>query len=388
MWEQKETGSEGELSEDVRPPVFRGVGGLGHDPELALGMVNEGDGVASRGTDGPAPTEEIHLMIGVDAASEVQRQMEIQQRGIRTSTQDGALFFLGFGASVVWGQAGGAADGAILTGQLAGQQFLSGGVIGDLLEGQKGDHAFLEGAKAAFDFSFGLRAGRDQMRDAQGGEGTLELRTWIAVVARGLMAKQGQAIGVDRHRQAVEGEGATKVLEVVPGGVGGDEDGGQEFAGMVIHGQQEGLFLFIRPPLVNGGIMLPEFAQAGPFPAAAGLGDGRGRTDQQREVSAGVSGDRFAVAYESKAGGQFVGDELIVGRSLERQEGLQELPDLGGPGGAMVATGEVEGEGGGLLQPGGAQTKEVRPTDAQELGGSVRVQVAAVESVERLVEER
>ena len=108
----------------------------------------------------------------------------------------------------------------------------------------------MEGAKTAFDFSFGLWAGRDQMRDAQGGEGTLELRPWIAVVARGLMAKQGQAIGVDRHRQA------------------------------------------------------------------------------------------------------------------------------------------VAGEGGGLPQPGGAQTKEVRPADAQELGGGVRVKVAAVESVERLVEER
>lgn len=164
MWEQKETGSEGELSEDVGPPVFRGFWGLGHDPELALGMVNESDGVASRGTDGPAPTQEIHLLVGVDAAAEVQRQMEIQQRGIRAGTQDGALFFLGFGASVVWGEAGGAADGAVLTDQLAGQQFLSGGVIGDLLEGQQGDDAFLEGAKAAFDFSFGLRAGRDQMR--------------------------------------------------------------------------------------------------------------------------------------------------------------------------------------------------------------------------------
>lgn len=279
MWEQNETGSEGELSEDVGPAIFGGLGRLGDDPELALGMVNEGDGVASRGTDGPAPTEEINLMVGVDAASEVQRQMEIQQRGIRAGTQDGALFFLGFGAGVVRGQAGGAADGSILTGQLAGQQFLSGGVIGDLLEGQKGDEALLEGAKAAFDFAFGLRAGGDQMRDAQGGEGALELRTWIAVVARGLMAKQGQAIGVDRHRSAVEGERAAKVLEVVPSGVGGDEDGGHEFAGMVIHGQQEGLLLLIRPPLVDGGIMLPEFAQASPFPAAAGLGEGRGRTD-------------------------------------------------------------------------------------------------------------
>ena len=79
MWEQKETESEGELSEDVGPPIFREFGRLGHDPKLALGMVNEGDGVASRGTDGPGPTEEIHLLVGVDAASEVQRQMEVQQ---------------------------------------------------------------------------------------------------------------------------------------------------------------------------------------------------------------------------------------------------------------------------------------------------------------------
>jgi hypothetical protein len=104
-------------------------------------------------------------------------------------------------------------------------------------------------------------------------------------------------------------------------------------------------------------------------------------------VTAGVSGDGFAVALESEAGGQFVGNKLIVGRSLERQEGLQELLDLGGPGGAMVAAGEVEGEGGWLLKPSGSQAKEVGATDAQELGGRVRVEVAAVESIERLVKE-
>lgn len=60
----------------------------------------------------------------------------------------------------------------------------------------------MEGAEAAFDFPFGLRAGGDQMRDAQGGEGALELGAGIEMVAGGLMAKQGQAIGVDRHRQA------------------------------------------------------------------------------------------------------------------------------------------------------------------------------------------
>ena len=156
---------------------------------------------------------------------------------------------------------------------------------------------------------------------------------------------------------------------------------------MVIHREQQGLLVLGRPPLVEGGVMLPEFAQAGAFPAAARLGSGRGRTDQEREVTAGVSGDGFAVALEAEAGGEFVGDELIVGRALEGQEGLQELLDLGGPGAAMVAAGEVEGEGGRLLQPSGAQAKEVRPTDTQELGRGARVEVAAVESVERLVEE-
>ena len=117
----------GELSEDVGPPIFGGFERLGHDPELALRMVNAGDGVASRGTDGPAATEKIHWLVGVAAASAAQRQMEVQQRGIGTRAQDGALFFLGFGAGVVRGEAGGAADGSILAGQLAGQKFLGGG---------------------------------------------------------------------------------------------------------------------------------------------------------------------------------------------------------------------------------------------------------------------
>lgn len=73
---------------------------------------------------------------------------------------------------------------------------------------------------------------------------------------------------------------------------------------------------------------------------------------------------------------------------MERQEDLQELLDLGRPGAAMVAAGEAEAEGGWLLKPNGSQTKEVSTTDAQELGGGVRVELAAVEGIERLVEER
>ena len=72
---------------------------------------------------------------------------------------------------------------------------------------------------------------------------------------------------------------------------------------------------------------------------------------------------------------------------MERQKGLQELLDLGRPVGAMVAAREVESESGRLLKPGSSQAKEVSPTDTQELGGGVRVKLAAVECVEGLVEE-
>lgn len=51
------------------------------------------------------------------------------------------------------------------------------------------------------------------------------------------------------------------------------------------------------------------------------------------------------------------------------------------------ATGEVEGKGRWLLQPSSTEAEEVRATDAQEMGGGVRVKIAAVEGVEGLVEE-
>ena len=79
------------------------MGWLGYDPELALGMVNEGDGMPSGGTDRPAATEEVDLVVGVDASAEVEGEMEIQEAGVGTRTQNDALFGLGLGAGVVWG---------------------------------------------------------------------------------------------------------------------------------------------------------------------------------------------------------------------------------------------------------------------------------------------
>lgn len=90
------------------------------------------------------------------------------------------------------------------------------------------------------------------------------------------MAEQGQAIGVEGYGQAVEGESVAEVLEVVPGSVGGNKAGRQELTRVVIHRQEEGLLIGGGPPLMEGGVVLPQFADACPFPAAAGFGGGRG----------------------------------------------------------------------------------------------------------------
>lgn len=145
-------------------------------------------------------------------------------------------------------------------------------------------------------------------------------------------------------------------LEMVPCGVGGDKAAGEVFAGVVVDGQQEGLLGVARPPLVDRGVVLPEFAHAGAFPAASGLGHRGQRGDQLGEVPAGVGGDRFAVAVESEAGGQLVRDQRVVGGPLQGQEGPQEALDLQGPARVVVAPRRRAGrkpQAGGAKQAGG-----------------------------------
>ena len=119
-----------------------------------------------------------------------------------------------------------------------------------------------------------------------------------------------------------------------------------------------------------------------------GLGTGAGCADQQGKVRAGVGGDGLAVALEGKARPQFISDESVMGRSLEGQEGLEELLHVLGPKGAMIAPGEMEGEGGRMLEPGGAQPEEMSAADVQQLRGRVGVELAPVEGVQGLQQER
>lgn len=105
-------------------------------------------------------------------------------------------------------------------------------------------------------------------------------------------------------------------------------------------------------------------------------------------MTTGIGSNGFAVALKGKAGSQFIGDKLVIGRPLQRQEIFQELPDIVRPGGMMVAPREVEGEGGRVSKPSSAQAKEMGATDIEKLGGAVGIELALVEGVQGLQEER
>ena len=307
-------------------------------------MVDEGDGGSLGWRNGPAAAQKVDLVVGIDPAAQMERQMQVQQGGGRTRPDGRALLRQGFGPSGIGTQAGGAADGGILVGDLAIQDDLGGGVIADVFISQERHQALLQGAKAAFDLAFGLRAGRDQMGHAQGGEGALELRTGIPVIGHGIMAKEAQAVGIDDQRQGVLEKEPAKMLEMIPRRVGGDKDRAQEFSRMIIHGQQQGLFGVVWPPLVDGGIVLPEFAQPGAFPAAAGFGAWGWLADEVGEMGADKGGDRLSMPLETEAAGQFIGHQLKVGRFLQRDKSFEELAGFRWPSWPVATPGEPRAE--------------------------------------------
>ena len=215
---------QGVISEDFGPAVEGRAWGLRDRPELSERVMDEGDGGSFGGSDVPALAEKVDLVVGVDPSFQMERQMEVQQGCRRTGPRGRALFRQGFLPGRIGAQAGGAAAGGVLALNLPVEHDLCGGITADFFIGQDGHQAFLQGAKAAFDLAFGLRAGRDQMGYPQSGEGALELGAGVPVIGHGIMAKEAQAVGVHHHGQAVPEKEAAEMLEMIPGGVGGDKD--------------------------------------------------------------------------------------------------------------------------------------------------------------------
>ena len=65
------------------------------DPELALGVEDDGDGFEERGSDGPAATEELDGVVGRAAALEVDGEVQIAERWERHRREFRALFLEG-----------------------------------------------------------------------------------------------------------------------------------------------------------------------------------------------------------------------------------------------------------------------------------------------------
>ena len=350
--------------------------------------MDKGDGGSFCGSEVPALAKKIDLAVGVDAAFEVEGQMEVQQGSRRTGSCGGAFFLQGIFPGCIGAEPCGAAAGGVLALQLPVEHALGGGIAADFFIGEDCDQTFLQGAKAALNLALGLGAGRDQMGDAQSREGALELRAGITVIGHGIMAEEAEAIGVHDHGQIMPEKEAAEMLEVIPSGVGGDKDRAQEFARMIIDGQEQGLLFIGGPPLVDGGIMLPEFIDASAFPTPAGLGAGFRLADEVGQVCPGKGGHRLPVALEAEAGFQFVGDELEVGRFLQGQELLEKGDGLGRPVRPMIATRELGGEPRAFLEEAGAEPVKMRAADLEMVGGIRSVNHTLVELPEDLLEKQ
>jgi hypothetical protein len=100
------------------------------------------------------------------------------------------------------------------------------------------------------------------------------------------------------------------------------------------------------------------------------------------------SGDGLAMALETKAGGQFIGCQLKVGRLLQRYKILQKPGGLRRPIGPMVATRKVSAEISAALYPASAQPVKMRLANPEVTAGFNAVDLPFIELLEDMLEKR
>lgn len=121
---------------------------------------------------------------------------------------------------------------------------------------------------------------------------------------------------------------------MIPSGVGRDENSAEDFAGMIVDGENEALPFLGLPPAVRRGIVLEEFADGSALPAAPRFGPPLGNGDQVRKMKPDGVGDCRARAGEAEAPRDLIGRESEIRRMRVRQEVAQEVkhrhwPELG-----------------------------------------------------------
>lgn len=281
----------------------------------------------------------------------------------------------------------GAAPLAILAADFELEDFVRVRPRLDVGVSQEGDETFLEGAKSTLDLALGLGSRCDQVSDAKGAEGALELALGISAVITGTWPEEAQFVGVDDLRDAVGLEGFTEVEEVVPSRVGGHETPGHIETRMVVDREQEGLLARPWPPLVNGTVVLPEFANPGTAKASIDTVLSLWLWDEVCEVGFDVDLNGRTGAGELAKPFEFVADKLVVGRILHGQKAFEESVDLGWPETMAITSACLRAVGFATRQPISPHAIQLRSADAK-LGGSSRgIQESRVEFIECLEDE-
>lgn len=240
---------EGEGAEDIGPDGIFRVWRLWDDPEALARMMDDGDDFIFDGSDGPGFPQEVEGIIGVEAALEVEGQVQVQQWNSRDRAQVIAFFLKGQFPGGIGSQAGGSADMVLVVPVNLGlEQGIGVFVVSDFFVSQQSDQTVLEGAEAAFDFTLGWGVRSDAVSHTQGGEGALELGMSIEPIRRGVVAKESQAIGVKAGGRSVSFQHRTKVGEVRPSRIAGGKGAAQDFSRVVIQGENEAGILFGGPP--------------------------------------------------------------------------------------------------------------------------------------------
>ena len=105
-------------------------------------------------------------------------------------------------------------------------------------------------------------------------------------------------------------------------------------------------------------------------------------------MGSGEGGHRLPMAFEAEAGLQFVGQQLEVGRFLEREELLEEGNDFRWPVRPMVAARALGGEVGAVPEEAGAQPVKVGAADLELAGSLSGVNQSGIELLEDLLKKQ
>jgi len=99
----------------------------------------------------------------------------------------------------------------------------------------------------------------------------LELAFGVLVIVGAARAKKAQSVGVNRFGQTVGFKCASEMAKVVPSGFGRNKTPSDQESGGIVNRQKQNLFSAVGPPLVDGAVVLPEFADTGTAETAVGL---------------------------------------------------------------------------------------------------------------------